>query len=221
MSNGRKREHPFERLSVQTFSTEDPFVSEFCTKQSINSISARLLAGRSWTHLSKRQEALKVIGKEILRLRRLLGLAALLLAFACTSRAQTTVNLPSTKCVVTANPAGSANYLTCSDIPMNVNGIVNVSLFAVLAPDGTVGSLNGFTSNVSFQFPDSTTTGPEPLTGTHMGMAPTSVGGSLTGSFTGQFSGTISFSLVWQKPVPCYRYCFPRLMQENGVLTLQ
>lgn len=79
MSNSRKREHPFERLPVQSFSAEDPFVSESCTTQSIDSVGGRLLAGRSWMHMSKRQEVLKVIREEILRLRRLLGLAMLLL----------------------------------------------------------------------------------------------------------------------------------------------
>jgi hypothetical protein len=48
MSNGRMRERPFERLPVQIFSIEDPFVSESCTTQNINSIGARLLTGRSW-----------------------------------------------------------------------------------------------------------------------------------------------------------------------------
>lgn len=49
MSNGRKRARTPERLLVQIFSSEEPFVRELCSTQNISSLGARLLTERSWT----------------------------------------------------------------------------------------------------------------------------------------------------------------------------
>ena len=48
MLNGRKRARTPERLLVQIFSSEEPFVSEICPTQNISSLGARLLAERPW-----------------------------------------------------------------------------------------------------------------------------------------------------------------------------
>jgi hypothetical protein len=153
-------------------------------------------------------------------MQRLVPVLAVLL-FAISAKAQTVVNLPTSRCTTTSNPAPQSNYLSCYDIPVNANGILSVSVFAVISADGTVGTSNGFISNVNFQFNDSTSTGPEPMTGTFSGSPLYPNSGSLNASFTGQINGSISFTTVWKKPSPCYRYCNASLYQENGVLTLE
>lgn len=49
MLNGRKQARTPERLFVQVFSTEEPFVREICPTQNISSLGARLLTERPWT----------------------------------------------------------------------------------------------------------------------------------------------------------------------------
>jgi len=153
--------------------------------------------------------------------RALLAAGVLMLSFvAASAKAQTTVTLPTTRCTVTANQPPNQNYLGCYDIPVNTNGILNVSVFAVIKPDGTVGSSGGFISNVNFEFNDSTSTGPEPMFGSFSGQVTYPGSGTLTASFSGEISGSISFTTVWKKPSPCYRYCNAVLYQENGQLVL-
>jgi len=150
----------------------------------------------------------------------LLAVAIFLSLVAVEAKAQTVVNLPTSRCAVTSNQPPNQNYLSCYDIPVNTNGILNVSVFAVIQPDGTVGSSAGFISNVNFQFPDSTQTAPEPMFGSFSGQTSYTNSGTLTASFNGQINGSISLTTVWKKPSPCYRYCNASLYQENGVLTL-
>lgn len=49
MLDGRKRARTSERLLVQVFSSEEPFVREMCPTQNISSLGARLLTERPWT----------------------------------------------------------------------------------------------------------------------------------------------------------------------------
>ena len=49
MLDGRKRARTPERLLVQIFSSEEPFVREMCSTQNISSLGVRLLAERTWT----------------------------------------------------------------------------------------------------------------------------------------------------------------------------
>lgn len=148
-----------------------------------------------------------------------LALALLMLSFTAVST-QAQVSLPTTRCSATGNPAPATNYLTCSDIPVNANGINNVSIFVVIEHDGTVGSSGGFISNVTFQFNDGTSSGPEPMTGSFSGSVLFGNTGMLTATFSGVINGSISFTTIWKKPSPCYRYCYAYLYQENGQLEL-
>ena len=49
MSQGRKQARTPERLLMQIFSSEEPFVREICPTQNISSLGARLLTERPWT----------------------------------------------------------------------------------------------------------------------------------------------------------------------------
>jgi hypothetical protein len=153
--------------------------------------------------------------------RALLAAAVLMLSFvAVSAKAQTTVPLQTTRCSSTGNPAPGTNHLTYYDIPVNSNGINMVSVFVVIEVNGTVGPYGGFTPNVTFTFSDGTTSNPEPLTGSFSGSVFYPNTGTLNATFSGQVNGSISFTAIWKKPSPCYRYCYANLYQENGELVL-
>ena len=48
MSDRRKQARTSERLLIQIFSSEEPFVRELCPTQNISSFGARLLTERPW-----------------------------------------------------------------------------------------------------------------------------------------------------------------------------
>lgn len=47
--DGRKRARTSEKLLVQIFSSQEPFVRELCPTQNFSSLGARLLTERPWT----------------------------------------------------------------------------------------------------------------------------------------------------------------------------
>ena len=149
-----------------------------------------------------------------MQLKNLVLAVAAVVLFGVSASAQA---LQSTRCSATGNPAPKANYLSCFDIPVNANGVSTVSVFAVIEADGTVGSANGFVSNVSFAYADGTNSGPIPMSGSFAGSVLYPNSGSLSTTLSG---GSISFDTVWLKPVHCLRYCNASLYQQNGVLTL-
>ena len=53
MSDGRKQARASERLLMEIFSSEEPFVRELCPTQNISSLGARLLTERPWTPNSR------------------------------------------------------------------------------------------------------------------------------------------------------------------------
>ena len=48
MSDGRKQARTSERLLLQIFSSEEPYVRELCPTQNISSLGAQLLTERPW-----------------------------------------------------------------------------------------------------------------------------------------------------------------------------
>lgn len=51
--DGRKQARTSERLLLQIFSSDEPFVREICPTQNINSLGARLVTERPWTPHSR------------------------------------------------------------------------------------------------------------------------------------------------------------------------